>query len=233
MRNAEKNRLGVVLPPANGAVEPEYQQLVGASCHVHAARFPVLAQQDLKKRLDTYNRVLPETIAQFGTLALDAIVIACSGSHYLLGPADDRKTCQHLSETYQTPIVSATVATLDMLAARDIQELILVSPYQPWLTTWSVDYWQAAGIRVRSVIEVQAHGQFSPYDVTTDELVATVTAAAPPDDAALFFTGTGMFTLEAFAELDRDHSRTLLSSNYCGAQWALDATASAGQAVAI
>lgn len=57
--------------------------------------------------------------------------------------------------------------------------------------------------------------------MTTAELVAQVERAAPPDDAVLLLTGTGMPTLRALGRLGTGNERVLLTSNLCGAWWAL------------
>ncbi|WNI14300.1 maleate cis-trans isomerase family protein [Actinacidiphila sp. ITFR-21] len=221
-------RLGLVVPPANAAAEPEIGGLVHPRLNTHTTRLPVLPGKDLRERLDTYNAVLPQTLGTFGTLRLDAAVIACTGSHYLLSPGGDRALCEALSDRIGAPVASATLAILAAAAAAGVERLVLVSPYQPWLTDLSRDYWEKAGLAVDRVVKVRAGGRFSPYDVTTAELLAQVRDAGVADDAALLFTGTGMSTLAALAELGRDSGRTLLTSNLATAWWALH-TAGGGE----
>ncbi|WP_212995998.1 maleate cis-trans isomerase family protein [Winogradskya consettensis] len=227
MATHSRHRFAVVVPPANAAVEPETRILLSDRGDVYSARFPVLPGKTLRERLETYNKVLPETLGAFGTLRLDAAVIACSGSHYLLGPAEDRELCARLSREFGYPVVSATVATLDLLAALGDRSITLVSPYEPWLTELSVGYWQAAGLTVDRVIAIRAGAGFSPYDVTTDELVDQVERAAPGDTGTFFLTGTGMFTLDALDRLARGTRRTVLTSNIAGSWWVLHHTAAA------
>ncbi|MFF8512613.1 arylmalonate decarboxylase [Streptomyces sp. NPDC015492] len=216
-------RLGVVVPSGNAAAEPEIGGLVSPAFNVHTARFPVLPGKDLRGRLDTYNHVLPDVLGSFGGLRLDAAVVSCTGSHYLLTPECDRALCAELSEQVGAPVRSAALAILDTARAVGAERLVLVSPYEPWLTELSQAYWESAGLTVDRVVKVRAGDRFSPYDVTTEELVAQVRAAELPEDAALLFTGTGMFTFDALAALGRDSGRTLLTSNLASAWWARDA----------
>jgi len=209
-------RVGVVVPSGNAAAEPEIAGLVQPSMNVHAARFPSLPGKSLRVRLDIYNEVLPEVVG----LALDAVVVACSGSHYLLGPREDRAFCDRLGAAGGRPVASSTLATLDTCAELGVRELVLVSPYQPWLTDLSRDYWEAAGLRVRRVVPIRAGAGFSPYDVTTDELVGQVEAAGTGPDEVLLLTGTGMFTFDALERIGAGNDRVLLTSNVCSARWA-------------
>lgn len=214
-------RLGLVVPSGNAAAEPETGRLIGPAMNLHTSRFPVLPGKSLRERLDTYNAVLPETLAGFGGLRLDAAVVACSGSHYLLTPEGDRKICAELGERIGVPVHSTTLAVLAALEAAGVDRLALVSPYEPWLTEISRDYWTRAGLRVEQVVPVRAGEVFSPYDVRPGELIEQVRRAAVPADLPLVFTGTGMFTFAALAELARDGDRLLLTSNLAAAWWAL------------
>lgn len=214
-------RVGVVVPPANPAVEPEFARLLDARADLYVTRFPVRPGRPLAERLDAYNDALPDMIRSFGDLSLDALVIACSGSRYLLGPADDRRQCAELSAEFGLPVASATEAIRCALAHLGVDEVALVSPYQPWLTACAEQFWAAAGVRIAQVVAVQAGTRFAPYEVTTDQLVAQLEQAAPPRDTALLLTGTGMRTLRAIDLLTSRAERIVLTANLCSVWWAL------------
>ncbi|MFJ4675546.1 arylmalonate decarboxylase [Kitasatospora sp. NPDC088783] len=216
-------RIGLVVPPENPNAEPEYTQLLGRGPTFHTTRFPTTPDSTLREMLDTYNEVLPDVLAGFGRLPLDAAVVACSASHYLHAPDGDREFCAELSERTGFPVRSSALATLDALQALGLTRLTLVSPYEPWLTELSRSYWERAGLTVERVVQVSTDGRFDPYTVTTGGLLAQLRRQDGPEDATLLFTGTGMFTLDALAELDGDPDRVLLSSNLASVWWALRA----------
>ncbi|MEV4506189.1 maleate cis-trans isomerase family protein [Streptomyces klenkii] len=217
-------RLGVVVPSGNAAAEPEIARLTAPALHLHTSRFPVLPGRTLRERLDVYNEQLPDVIAGFGGLALDAVAVACSGSHYLLDPGGDRELCDEIAQRTGCPVASSTLAILDTCADLGLTDVVLVSPYEPWLTDLSAQYWQKAGLNITRIVPVQAGERFSPYDVTTGDLVRQVGAADLAPDATLLFTGTGMFTFEALERIGDGNDRTLLTSNICAARWALKHT---------
>lgn len=222
-------RLGVVVPPENPTAEPEFHRLVGSRMNVYTSRFPTLPDKGLLEMLQTYNEVLPDSLEAFGRMRLDAAVVACSASHYLLSPDGDRAFCDELSERAGFPVQSSTQAILAACAAGGVTHLTLVSPYEPWLTDTSTRFWEEAGLTVdRAVLVPAAAGHFDPYEVTTEAVLEAVRRAELPDDAALLFTGTGMSTLGALDELARDSDRVLLTSNLASAWWALEAVGAPG-----
>src|SRR2546429_9985968 len=107
----EAARVGVVVPSGNAAAETEIGCLVRPEMNLHTMRFPHMPERGLAERLGAYNDVLPETIGGFGRLALDAAGVACSGSHYPLGPEDDRQRWAKLAADTGRPVGSSTIST--------------------------------------------------------------------------------------------------------------------------
>ncbi|MEV6947618.1 arylmalonate decarboxylase [Streptomyces sp. NPDC051172] len=220
-------RLGLVVPPENPTAEPEFTTLFGHRVNVYTARFPVTPGLGLRDMLESYNRVLPDMLGQFGGMRLDGAVVACSASHYLLGPDGDHAFCAELSDRAGFPVWSSTQAILAACEALGVRRLSLVSPYQPWLTDTSRTFWERAGLTVDGVVLVPARSapgggrHYDPYEVTTEAIRERIAASELPDDTALLFTGTGMGTLAALDELARhEPGRTLLTSNLASAWWA-------------
>ncbi|MBF8187452.1 arylmalonate decarboxylase [Nonomuraea sp. K274] len=216
-----RGRVGVIVAPANPSAEPELTRLLGSRADMHVTRFPVRHGTALAERLESYNSALPAMVWAFDGLQLNALVMACSEPRYLLGPDEDRDQCARLGEATGVPFASATLATREAMEHAQVSDIVLVSPYQPWLTDLAERFWKTAGLNVTQVLQVRAKDGYSPYAVTPRELISQVELAELPGDAVLLFTGTGMATLPVLERLSTGNDRVLLTSNLCTAWWAL------------
>lgn len=216
-----RGRVGVIVAPENPSAEPELTRLFGSRADMYVARLPICPRPSLTDRLESYNAALPAMARAFGGLRLDALVMACTEPRYLLGPDEDRRQCAELTTATKLPIASATLATHEALDHLGVSDIVLVSPYEPWVTDLAERFWKTAGVTVTQVVQIRAGDGYSSYAVTPEELISQVESAEPPDDAALLFTGTGLPTLPVLGPLTTGNDRRLLTTNLCLAWWAL------------
>jgi maleate isomerase len=210
-------RVGIVLPSANPTVEEEMRALLPPSVRLHATRLPPISG-DLQARTDRYVDHYADMVKSFGTLALDAILIAQTGASYRLGPDGDRALNRELTEIRGAPVETISVSILEALGWLGADGVWLLSPYPAWLTERSARYWTAAGFQVRGV--TQMADAFVAYTMDTAGVVAALLRLAPPPGVPVLMSGTGMTTLDAIRIAAPAMPGPVLSSNLCGA-WSL------------
>lgn len=212
------HRVGLVVPNANPAAEPELRTLLPDRVALHASRLPVMPATTLAQRNAAYIPAYPAALAGFGELRLDAAAVAVTGPSYALTPAEDAALEAELSAARGSPVVLASRAIAACLVHLGIRRVALFSPYPGWLTDRAEAYWRAAGMEVAQVFKVSE--TFRAYELTPAEVTDALARMDPPVDSAVVMSGTGMASLDAMAAMAPRIAAPLLSSNLCTA-WAL------------
>jgi maleate isomerase len=213
--------VGVLTPPANTTVEPELVSLLPHGLSLHASRLPGKVEEDtgvgLRERFLGYNATLAQSADSFGGLPLDALVFACTGSSYLVGPGGEAALLADLRAGGAHTVNTAAGTVRQVLESAGAERIALVSPYPDWLTELAVAYWEACGLAVSGVANARESG--SIYAVTPTEVAGAVSQLNLDGVDALILSGTGMATAGAIAELSGGLSIPAISSATCSAWW--------------
>jgi maleate isomerase len=204
-------RIGLLVPSANPAVEPELRHLLPDGAALHVTRLPVMPDTTLEQRNAAYLSGAEAALGAFGALALDAIIFGITGPSYALPPAEDAALGDRLSAHAGRPVILASRAIADSLAALGRSRLLLFSPYPGWLTERAERYWRGAGLDLVASFKVSE--TFRAYEMTPEEVADGLAKLAPPRDCAVLLSGTGMPTLDAMAWMRERLGVPLLSSN--------------------
>lgn len=214
---------GVLVPPANPAVEPELQRCIAPAIALFAARFAVMPDTTLEQRNRRYVELYRDAVRSFGDMKLAAMIIGLTGPSYRLLPDGDLALTRELTALAGgVPVETASQAIAKALAALGARRLCLVSPYPEWLTNEAIAYWHAGGFEVVQVVKVSE--TFRAYELTGDEIGAALSRIDHDTIDATVMSGTGMLTLPAILAARRGGSGPILSSNLCSAWWLLRAT---------
>ena len=214
-----QRKIGVVVPCANPAVEPEIHKLAPSSYFPYVARFPNYPDLDMKQRLAKYLSDLPDAINTLKGLDLDGVLVACTGSSYPIGLSGDKKWTDAASAQLGKPVVSAAGSVSKVLQSLNAKELVLISPYPAWLTTEMTDFWVSAGYKIVELVEINKSGNI--YDLTKSEMAKTHREAISRSgekrpNRVLLVAGTGVPSLEPIEEMITSVEIPVVTSQIAG-----------------
>jgi maleate isomerase len=214
-----QRKIGVVVPCANPAVEPEVHKLSPSSYFPYVARFPNYPDLDMKQRLAKYLSDLPEAINTLKGLELDGVLVACTGSSYPIGLSGDKTWTDAASEQLGKPVVSAAGSVAKVLESLKAEELVLVSPYPEWLTAEMTSFWTNAGYKIVELVEINKSGKI--YDLTKSEMAKTLSEAnsrsgKKGSGRVLLVAGTGVPSLEPIEEMISSVEIPIVTSQIAG-----------------
>ena len=214
-----QRKIGVVVPCANPAVEPEVHKLSPSGYFPYVARFPNYPDLDMKQRLTKYRSDLPEAINTLKGLDLDGVLVACTGSSYPIGLSGDKAWTDEASKQLGKPVVSAAGSVAKVLESLKAKELVLISPYPAWLTAELTAFWIAAGYEIVELVEMDKSG--SIYDLTKSEMAKTLSQAISRSgqirsNRVLLVAGTGVPSLEPIEEMISSVEIPIVTSQIAG-----------------
>jgi len=214
-----QRKIGVVVPCANPAVEPEIHKLAPSNYFPYVARFPNYPDLDMKQRLAKYLSDLPASIDTLKGLDLDGALVACTGSSYPIGLSGDKQWTDAASEQLGKPVVSAGGSVSKVLQKLNAKELVLISPYPAWLTAEMTAFWVGAGYKIVELVEINKSGKI--YDLTKSEMAKTLSEAISRSgekrpNRVLLVAGTGVPSLEPIEEMITSVEIPVVTSQIAG-----------------
>jgi len=217
---AERGLIGVLTPQSNTTVEPEFWALLPPRTTALNARV-TCESHDMQKRLIHYIEHLDEFCDHFGNAPLNALVLACTGSSYLVGAQKEAQILDRISTKLQIPVVTSAICVVKALRSLGAKRIGLSSPYPEALNQKSTRYWLDQGFEVICVSIVEAaHGAFHPiYAIGSKEARASMDPFDGHSLDAVVMLGTGMPTLSTILELNSKNSYPPVISSMLATVW--------------
>ena len=208
--------VGVVVPCANPAVEPEVHALLPKNFFPYVTRLPYYQDKNMKERLSNYVGDLAGSIDVIKDLNLDGVLVACTGSSYPMGLSGDKEWTDAASAQLGNPVVSAAGSVAKVLNLLNAKELVIVSSYPTWLSNELTHFWKSAGYQIAEITEIDKSGVI--YDLTREEISATLRTAMSKikKGQVLLVAGTGVPSLGPVEELVTSFDAPIVTSQIAG-----------------
>lgn len=211
-------RIGLLVPPGNPTVEPEFYMMAPAGVTVHCARlqgFQSLgtpgAPAGMAQRTLAYLGELPGPAKALGSVNPSVVILAHTASSYATGFANEPQLIERLSALTGATTLTAARAVLAALQHLGVKKLALGTPYPEAISAMGKAYWEAAGFdivgyhRLAGVQNIYAESEERAYLLARQ-------AYAPEADAVLL-SGTGLPTVGVLEMLEQDLKIPVISSN--------------------
>jgi maleate cis-trans isomerase len=211
-------RIGVLLPPGNPTVEPEFYMMVPDGVTVHFARLqgfqslstPV-ASAGMEERTLAYLDELAGPAKALGSVNPSVVILAHTASSYATGFANEPQLIDRISSLTGTTSLTAAHAVLAALRHLGVKKLALGTPYPEAISAKGKAFWEAAGFdivgyqRLSGVQNIYAESEQRAYQLARQ--------AYTPEADAIFLSGTGLPTVGVLETLESDLQKPVISSN--------------------
>jgi maleate cis-trans isomerase len=211
-------RIGVLVPPGNPTVEPEFYQMAPEGVTIHFARLqgfqaanPPGAAAGMEARTLAYLDELPGPAMALSSVGPGVVILAHTASSYAMGFAHEPQLIDRLTSLTGTPVITAAGAILAALQYLGVKRLALGTPYPETISARGRAFWEAAGFDIvgyQRLVGVQ-----NIYRETEERAYQLACQANTPDAEAVLLSGTGMPTVRVLDTLEQDLKKPVLSSN--------------------
>lgn len=146
----ENQRIGVLTPSSNTALEPLTSEIVkqASGLSAHFGRFRVTEISMAQKALGQFD---DGNILEAADLLADAhpnVIVWSGTSAGWLGFEKDEQLCQRIEQRIGVPASTAILALNELIQIGGVRRLAIVSPYTADIQQRIIDQYQASGIEV-------------------------------------------------------------------------------------
>jgi maleate cis-trans isomerase len=211
-------RIGVLVPPGNPTVEPEFYRMAPEGVTIHFARLQDFhspstpgATSGMEARTLAYLDELPGPAKALGRVSPSVVILAHTASSYATGFADEPQLIDRLSSLTGTTAITAARAVLTALQNLGVKKLALGTPYPEPISAKGKGFWEEAGFdivgyhRLADVQNIYTENEQRAYQLARQ--------ANTPEADAVFLSGTGLPTVGVLDTLEQDLKKPVISSN--------------------
>lgn len=211
-------RIGVLVPPGNPTVEPEFYMMAPEGVTIHFARLQGFqsasipgAAAGMEARTLAYLEELPGPAMALGSVNPAVVILAHTASSYATGFANESQLIDRLSSLTGTTAITAARAVLAALQHLGVKKLALGTPYPEAISVKGRAFWEEAGFdivgyhRLADVQNIYTENEQRAYQLARQ--------ANTPDAEVVFLSGTGLPTVGILETLEQDLKKPVISSN--------------------
>lgn len=203
-------RIGVLVPSAILAIEPEFNRMApeGVSCHYHRIPFKGGGLQALK--------AVEQSVAEGTRILLDArpsvMVMSGTGTSFAGGYGYDQALIAKMKEINgNLPTTTTSTSVVQALRKMGIKKVSIATPYLEEVAKAAAKFIQDSGIEV---LDLNWLGKGTGIEDVSQEIVYHMARQVDkPESEAVFISCINLHTIEIIEKLEGDLGKPVISSN--------------------
>jgi maleate isomerase len=206
-----RGKVGALVPSSNSVFERDAMLTLPTGISLHTARMKLTHddEEQLRGLLDH----VPTAAADVVDAGVAAIAFACTTGSLAGGLGYDKRICELIEATADVPATTASTAVVEALTALEVERLVLVSPYEPWLNARVVEFLEGSGFSVAAMHGFSLTEGDAQEAVSPEQIAAVVRSLDADDVDGALISCTNFRGIEATHVLATQLDKPVVSSN--------------------
>jgi arylmalonate decarboxylase len=207
-------RIGVLIPPVNVTVEPEFNRWAPAGVTIPAARMwrrrARLSPDDLREMLTR----LDDDCARLAMAQPDVVLYACTSGSSLETGGFDRKLSERIARASGAPASTTTAtAVAAALRALGIRRPAVVTPYPDEINEREMAFFAELGFEPVSLESFREGDSHAIPRIDPEDTARLALKADRPEADGVFISCTNLATAPIIERLEAELSKPVVTSN--------------------
>ncbi len=204
-------RLGVIVPSGNTLLETELCSLPINEVSFHFTR--VVNYLDTEEELAAMADQAPNAAELLSHAKVQAIAFGCTSGSFLYGKGYDLKLVKKMASRVTVPCITTATAVVKGLREMKINKVMLLTPYEKWLTQRGIEFLKANKFEVIGSEHLNLTDSQDLVNVTSEQIVHWVKTKIRQNCDGLFISCTCFRGMGAAEQLEKDLGIPVVTSN--------------------
>jgi maleate isomerase len=211
-------RLGILVPSANIAMEPDMYRMIPEGVTAHFAR--VWITEDTPEELEKMIDFVPRASIELSHALVDVYGFGCTSGSLVKGLGYDQEIIAKIKSATGKPATTTATACMEAFKEHGIKKISLATPYEKWLNEKEKSFFEGNGVQVMAMDGLELPEAEAIASVDPGRIYRMAKAVDRPDADAIFISCTDFRATEAIQALEQDLGKPVFSSNQV-TLWAL------------
>jgi len=217
----ERLRIGLLIPPPNVLMEPEFREIVPPHITIHATRISRSTDKVTVDSLLEMERNTEEAARVLAMARPNVIIFGCTSGSLIMGVGWDRQIVEKIATVTPIPAITTSTAVVEALKSLNAKKIAVFTPYIEEINERETGFLEGNGFQVLTISGLGISESLKIAQVPISEVHRLSLQTDKKEADALFISCTNFPTIGIIDRLERELGKPVVTSNQASAWYAL------------
>lgn len=214
-------RIGLLIPPPNVVMEPEFREILPRHITIHATRISRSTDKLTVDSLLEMERNTEEAARLLAMTQADVLIFGCTSGSLIMGVGWDKQIIEKIARVTPIPAITTATAVIEALKALRIKKIAVLTPYIKEINEREKCFFEGNGFQVLKIIGLGIIDSPKIAEVPLSEVYRLALQTDDKKADGLFISCTNFPTIGIIDRLERELDKPVVTSNQASAWYGL------------